>query len=54
MDPRISVKQAAAYANVCPRTVYRWIDSGVLPARRFGPRALRIDPADLVALGEVI
>jgi excisionase family DNA binding protein len=50
----LSVAQAAARADVCPRTVKRWIGNGYLPATRTptpnGKGHLRIRLGDLVAL----
>ena len=46
--------QAAEAADKSPRTIDRWIASGLLPAERFGPRAVRIRRADLGALGRPI
>ena len=37
----LSTKQAAAYLGIIPRTLYRIIDSGQLPAYRFG-RVIRL------------
>jgi excisionase family DNA binding protein len=37
----LSTKQAAAYLGIIPRTLYRLIDSGQLPAYRFG-RVIRL------------
>lgn len=42
----VSTAEAAFYLGVTPRTVYRFIDDGVLPAYRFG-RVIRIKAADL-------
>lgn len=43
----ITTRAAADRIGVCDRTVRRWINTGVLPAYRVGPRTLRIDPGDL-------
>lgn len=50
MATLLSIKQAAAYAGVSPRTMRRWVDDGRVVACRFGPRLLRIDPNDLTAM----
>ena len=38
-----SITDAAAYFDCAPRTVRRWISSGLLPAYRLGPRLLKVD-----------
>lgn len=43
----LSVRQAAEIVGVTGETVRGWIASGLLPARRVGPRLLRIRPEDL-------
>jgi excisionase family DNA binding protein len=40
-----SVGQFAKRVGVTPLTVYRWIDAGLIPARRHGPRMIRIHVA---------
>lgn len=44
-----SVREAAAYLNVCEKTLYNWISQGRLPSARLGRRH-RIRRADLDAL----
>ncbi len=50
----LSLKRAAERFGVCERTLRRRISEGVLPAYRFGPRAIRIKAADLENLGTPI
>ena len=42
----LTLAQVAHRMNVSRRTVFRWIESGALPAVRLGA-VIRIDPADL-------
>lgn len=42
-----TMEQAAELLQVSPETVRRWVARGQLRARRFGPRVIRIDAADL-------
>lgn len=46
----LTVDQTAQYLGVSSPTIRNWIRAGKLPAYRFGPRLLRIDPADIAAL----
>jgi excisionase family DNA binding protein len=46
----ISITDAAAYADVSPRTIRRWIATGRLPGYRVGPRLVKVDLADLDAV----
>ncbi|MBD7952379.1 helix-turn-helix domain-containing protein [Oerskovia rustica] len=46
----LSVSESAERLGCQPSTVYRYIEDGVLPAYRIGPKLLRIDPTDLYAL----
>ena len=48
---QLTITQVAEHFAVDPRTVRRWISSGVLPARRVGPRVIRIDLDDLDDFG---
>ena len=47
--PRSSpdVIRAAEHFGVNPRTIYKWIREGYLPATRIGPKLIRISQADL-------
>jgi excisionase family DNA binding protein len=48
MDKLFTPEQAADYLQVSSRSVYRWIHTGRLPARKVG-RLWRITEADLAA-----
>lgn len=50
----LSPQEAAAYVGTSSRTIRRWIASGRLPAKRFGPRTLRVHINDLDALGREV
>lgn len=49
--PWVSIKEAALILSVDPMTIQRWIASDELPARRFGPKIIRIDFNDLERMG---
>ena len=36
------VSEAASYCEVSDKTIYRWIECGILMAKRIGPKRLRI------------
>ncbi|BAW08748.1 conserved hypothetical protein [Nocardia seriolae] len=36
------------------KTIYRWIDSGYLTAYRVGPRLLRVERSELLAVAKPI
>ncbi|WP_244601908.1 helix-turn-helix domain-containing protein [Mycobacterium pseudokansasii] len=44
-----SIQQAAVEANVCDKTIRRWIAQGRLTAYRVGPRLIRVDLDELEA-----
>jgi excisionase family DNA binding protein len=46
----LTVQQLAEIWQLSKRTIYRMIDNGELPARKFG-RAVRIDPEVAMRLG---
>ncbi len=47
----VSTKAAAEYLGITPRTLYRLVDEGQLPAYKFG-RVLRLKQADVDAFVE--
>ena len=49
-----SVKQAANYVGVDPKTVRRWISQGRLSAKRNGPRLIRLDRDEVLQLGRPV
>lgn len=49
-NPRITIAEAAQLKGVHPQTIRRMIARGELVGYRFGPRLLRVDPAELEAL----
>lgn len=50
LSPWVIPVEAATYARVNVKTIYRYIENGTLPASRFGPRCVRIRREDLLAL----
>ena len=46
----MGLPKAAAYADVHPRTIRRWISSGYLTAHRAGPRLIKVDRHELDAM----
>lgn len=46
----VSLPEAAKIANVCPRTLRRYIAAGRLAGYRVGPRLVKVDLADVEAL----
>ncbi|WP_083067242.1 helix-turn-helix domain-containing protein [Mycobacterium arosiense] len=45
----LTTREAATRARVSTRTIQRMVSNGSLPAKRFGPRLVRIESADLDA-----
>ena len=43
----MTVKQAATFLEVSPRTVTRFIAARLFPVTRLGRRLIRINPSDL-------
>ena len=54
LSPLPSVKQAAKYAGVEPKTVRRWISQGWLSGKRIGPRLIRLDRDEVLQLGRSV
>jgi excisionase family DNA binding protein len=50
----LSPQEAGAYLSCTGRTIRRWIAEGRLPAKRFGPRVVRVHVDDLNRLGDEI
>jgi excisionase family DNA binding protein len=48
----LTPKEAARLLRVPRRTIYTWIDTGVLPSRRVGKRLLRVLRQDVQAILE--
>jgi len=46
----LTPEDVSAFLNVPRRTVYQWIDSGLLPSYRVGPRLIRIFRQDVLTL----
>jgi len=46
----LSPADVAEFLSIPRRTVYQWIDSGILPSHRVGPRLLRILRGDVLGL----
>lgn len=44
----LTVVQVAKWARVSTKTVYRWIESGKLPAIKFGARTYRIPTRSVI------
>ena len=54
LDPQYTLRQAAEVLGVGESTIRRMIARGDLRAYRYGPRIIRIDPADLRAMREPV
>lgn len=50
----LTIDEAAERVAVSVGTIRRWIADGVLPARRIGPRVIRIAADDLDKIGEPV
>jgi excisionase family DNA binding protein len=49
-DTRYSVRDAAEFHRVSEKTIRRWIQQGILPAERVGPKLIRIDRTEVYLL----
>jgi excisionase family DNA binding protein len=49
----VTIKQAAEYYQLDPKTIRRMIAHGKLQARRVGERSIRVDRGSLLELGRV-
>lgn len=47
MTKYMKPKEVAAEMEVSPATVVRWVREGLIPARRFGPRIIKIERTDV-------
>lgn len=50
----MSLRDAAALAQVDTKTIRRWIDGGHLRGYRMGPRLLRVERSELLAVAKPI
>lgn len=53
-EPQYSIAEVARLMGTSERTIRRWIAEGILRAYRYGPRVVRIDEGDLLAMREQI
>lgn len=44
----LSIREVAGFLGVSEKSVRRWVAAGLIPASRYGPRALRVNKNDLV------
>ncbi|CAM3632202.1 helix-turn-helix domain-containing protein [Micrococcus flavus] len=54
LSNQLTIAETAKRLNVSPNTVRRMIAAGDLKAYRYGPRLIRIDPADILAAREPV
>lgn len=54
LSNQLTIVETAERLNVSPNTVRRMIAAGDLKAYRYGPRLIRIDPADILAAREPV
>lgn len=50
----MSLREAAALARVDIKTIRRWIDAGHLSGYRMGPRLLRVERSELLAVAKPV
>lgn len=50
MTKYMTPREVADEMEVSPATVVRWVRDGVIPAKRFGPRIIKIERADVEKL----
>ncbi|MFE3000717.1 helix-turn-helix domain-containing protein [Nocardia sp. NPDC059246] len=48
--PLVTLQEAAKTVSVTERTVRNWISNGLLTGYRFGPKIIRVDREELLAL----
>ena len=53
-DTRYSVRDAAEFHRVSEKTIRRWIQQGILPAERVGPKLIRIDRTEMYLLSKPV
>lgn len=46
----VGINNAAEYADVCSKTIRRWIAAGHVPGYRVGPRLLKVDLNEIDAM----
>lgn len=54
IQAQLSIVEVAELTGTSSSTVRRWISRGELRAYHFGPRAIRIDPDDLLAMRQQV
>lgn len=54
LPARPTIKAAAEYLGVDPKTIRRWISQGRLTAYRVGPRLIRIDRDSLFKIARPV
>lgn len=54
LSNQLTIAETAERLNVSSNTVRRMIAAGDLKAYRYGPRLIRIDPADILAAREPV
>jgi excisionase family DNA binding protein len=50
MTKYMTPKEVADEMEVSPATVVRWVRDGLIPAKRFGPRIIKIERTDVEKL----